>query len=204
MTGVLWPLRQRDGFETVFAATQADCRNRYPLCRFLFILGMYLRAVSSPSHGEAEHLAKNLCSGSKSMMNAFSRAGSPALGWGVSPRRRQPARTAGERRPRPPRPGAPRQHWELLRPPGPCRRMGYLSVNAPLQRHQKLCEMDGEASRCNQGRWLLRVPGLGLRIPTPQLCLCFFGSLAVYLAKWWDSPYPTWELSSLKALLSCS
>ena len=101
-------------------------------------------------------------------------------------------------------PEAPRQHWELLRPPDPCRRLGYLSVNAPLQSHRKLREMDGEASRGKQGGWLLTAPGLRLGIHAPQLCLRLFGSLAVYLAKWQDSTYPARELSPLKALLSCS
>lgn len=61
VTGVLWPLRQRDGLEAVLAEAPADCRARCLLWRFLFILGMYLRAVSSPSHGEAERLAKKIC-----------------------------------------------------------------------------------------------------------------------------------------------
>jgi len=137
-------------------------------------------------------------------MKAFGRAGSPALGWDLSPWSRQPACTCGEQGPQPRWPGAPRQHRELLWPPDPRQRVGHLSVNVPSQRRRKLREMDGGGLRCKQGGWLLTVTGLGLGIRTPQLCLRFFGSLAGYLAKRRDGLYPAQELSTLKAPLSCS
>lgn len=101
-------------------------------------------------------------------LGALRRAGAFLPGTG------SPARAHGEGGPRPRWPEAPGRRWELLWPPDPCRRTRHLSVNAPLQRHRKLREVAGEASRWKQGGWLLRAPGLRPGIHTPQLRLWFF------------------------------
>lgn len=103
-------------------------------------------------------------------MKAFARAGSPARGWGTSPGTGSPRREGG----------STQAALGIAVATDICRHRGYLSVTAPLQRHRKLW-MDGEASRCGQGRGLLPLPGLGGAPPHPSSACASLEALLVFL-----------------------